>query len=256
MRILYAGDGVAGGAADYLLGVLRWLRAEVIHVPPSRTLSPRHLRSRYGAIILSDQPRARVPLITQRAIAQQVREGSGLLMIGGWASFSGPRGGWRGSLIETLLPVTCRRRDDRLSFPGGALLVPQRSHPMLRALSFKAPPMICGLNDVQPKSHSLVLLGARPIVSRVATARAPRVSLGSTTHPLLVIDKHPRTRIAALTTDVAPHWCGGLVDWGSQRLTLPVTGTIRIEVGDRYVRLIANLLRWLTTTPSGSYNSR
>ena len=247
MRILYAGDGLAGGAAAYLLGILRSLRADVTHVPPSSTLGQRHFRRVHDAIILSDQPRVRVPSVAQRAIAHQVASGTGLLMIGGWASFAGPRGGWRGSLIETLLPVTCDRRDDRLTFPGGALVVPLHPHAMFRAISFQHPPMICGLNAVRPKPQSLVLLGARPVISHgSASSRTPRVSLSPTTHPVLVIDPHPRTRIAALTTDIAPHWCGGLIDWGSRRLVLPVTASIRIEVGDRYVRLVASLLRWLT----------
>ncbi len=251
MRIFYAGDGHVGGAADYLLGILRSLRAEVTHVPPSAIVRPQHLRRRYDAILFSDQPRIRVPHTAQQAVAQQVADGAGLLMIGGWASFSGPFGGWRGSLIESLLPVTCDVADDRRPFPGGALVIPMQRHPLFRTISFRQPPMICGLNAVHPKPRSLVLLGARAVIShRLTSTRPLRLSLSPITYPLLVIDSRPLTRIAALTTDVAPHWCGGFVDWGSRRRILPVTRGIRIEVGDRYVQLLTALLRWLTTSGS------
>ena len=53
-----------------------------------------------------------------------------------------------------------------------------------------------------------------------------------------------KNRTAALATDLAPHWCGGLVDWGKRRLKLKVTGKIQIEVGDLYVEFVSSLIKW------------
>lgn len=241
MKILYAGDGPLGGAANYLIGVLNHLRARWRHVPPTQTLNLRTLQVRYDAIVLSDFPCDRLPVVAQRAIAERVAHGMGLLMVGGWASFAGPSGRWRGSPIEAVLPVACRRTDDRLQFPSGALIVQTRRHPLLRAIPFHRPPMICGMNAVQPKTSGAVLLSARKLLHGIDG----RVSLERVAHPLLIIDRHPQRRIAALATDVAPHWCGGMVDWGDRRLRIPVQGRMQIEVGNQYVRFVSSLIRWL-----------
>jgi uncharacterized membrane protein len=247
MRVLYAGDSPLGGPANYLLGILRSLRAKVVHLPPSKVLRPLHLKRKYDAIVLSDFPRSQTPLASQRAIRDQVGKGTGLLMVGGWGSFNGPFGKWRGSLIEKLLPISCLSRDDRVNFPGGAWLVERRSHPMFRSLTFKDPPVICGLNQFRPKRNGQVILTARRIVppSFFSLRKAGGGLRWGEEYPLLVIDSNPKRRIAALATDLAPHWCGGLVDWGRTSVRLRVRGGIWVEVGDRYVRLVSSLLKWL-----------
>ena len=237
MKILYAGDSPVGGAANYLLGILKSIRADVLHLPPSETLQPKTLNKKFDAIILSDFPKSRTPLETQKAIARQVEGGTGLLMIGGWASFAAIYGKWKGSEIEKLLPVDCLGRDDRTNLPGGGLVVLKNKHPMFRSLSFKNPPVLCGLNQIKPKKKSLTVLTAGEIRSS-----GSRLALG-TEYPLLVVDRAKRT--AALATDLAPHWCGGLVDWGKKRVKLPVAKGIQIEVGNLYVEFVASLVRWL-----------
>ena len=63
--------------------------------------------------------------------------------------------------------------------------------------------------------------------------------------PMLVIGTHGRGRTAALATDLAPHWVGGLVDWGDgERVTAQAPGSWRIEVGNFYSQFVANLLTW------------
>lgn len=242
MRVLYAGDSLIGGAADYLLAVLKSLRAQVVHLDPSQTLARRMLVRRFDAVILSDFSRDRVPSASERALERQVEDGTGLLMVGGWGSFSGPFGHWRGSRVEQLLPVRCLNRDDRRHFPSGALMTRQQAHPAIHTLSFGEPPAICGLNQVRPAPGSRVILTARPIM---VCQGGSDVALSVDAYPLLVMDVDPRRRTAALTTDLAPHWCGGLMDWGRRRRILPVTGAIRVEVGDQYVRFVSTLVRWL-----------
>jgi uncharacterized membrane protein len=188
----------------------------------------------------------------QRLVAQRVEQGMGLLMVGGWSSFAAPfGGGWQGSRLETLLPVRCLRRDDRRNVASGVLVRAERqrpagrratrSHPILRGLPLNRPPVLCGFNEVRTTDRSLVLLSA----SRLrATPGAVTIDAGR--HPLLVVDRDPNRRTAALTTDTAPHWCGGLVDWGRRRVAVHVASGVEINVGDAYLRLLGNLIHWLT----------
>jgi uncharacterized membrane protein len=50
-------------------------------------------------------------------------------------------------------------------------------------------------------------------------------------------------RTAAFASDVAPHWVGGFVDWGVERITRTVAGG-EVEVGGFYAAFFANLIRW------------
>ena len=231
-RILYAGDSEVGGPANYLLGILKFLKARVTHVPPGKILHSVYLKKKFDAIILSDFSKAATPPATQKAIAEQVKKGTGLLMVGGWGSFSGPFGKWQGSLVEKLLPVRCLETDDRMNLPGGAWLIRKERHPAIDHLDFKNPPVICGLNRFRPRGRSRVLLTARSIAD-------------GKEFPLLVVSENHGMRTAALATDLAPHWAGGLVDWGRKRLRLPVKGKIQIEVGETYVRFVSSLVKWL-----------
>ncbi len=240
MKILYAGDSPVGGPANYLLAILKNLKADFRHVPPEKNLQPDLFKKRFDAIILSDFSRKHVTATVQRVMVRQIEEGCGFLMIGGWGSFSGPFGGWRGSIVEKIMPVFCLGRDDRINFPGGAHVVVQREHPIFQGLSFTHPPAILGLNEIRPKKNTLTLLNAKKIISV-----GDRLMLDPVEHPLLVIDGRPEKRIAALATDIAPHWCGGLLDWGKTHVKLPVSSSIRVEVGDCYVRFLSLLIRWL-----------
>src|SRR4051812_29833867 len=103
MKVLYAGDSPAGGPANYLLGVLRNVKADVCHLPPSEILYPSYLKKHFDAVIFSDYSRNRLPAASEKLLLGQVRSGTGFLMVGGWGSFSGPFGGWKGSSIEKIL---------------------------------------------------------------------------------------------------------------------------------------------------------
>ncbi|MDD5671153.1 MAG: glutamine amidotransferase [Candidatus Omnitrophica bacterium] len=249
MKILYAGDSDVGGSANYLLSILNFLKADFLHVPPFRTLKPNVFSKRFDAIVLSDFSRRNLPLPAERAILRQVEKGTGLLMVGGWGSFSGPFGYWHGSGIESILPVHCLGRDDRVNFPSGGLMIPKMKHAALRDVRFEAPPAIMGLNQVRPKKTGLTVLSAQKIRARQKSKRLSyAVTLDKSEYPLLVVDRDPDRKVAALTTDLAPHWCGGLVDWGGSLMTLKVNRTASVQVGYLYVRFVANLLKWLVRT--------
>ncbi len=254
MRVLYTGDSPAGGAANYLLGIFKYLKAEYVHIPPSVALNERWFRIPFDVFIFSDYSRKQLSPRLERLIAKKVEEGAGLLMIGGWGSFSGPFGGWKGSLIEKMLPVTCLGRDDRLNFPGGALMLPEKRHPVLDRVIFSKPPVICGLNRVRPKKNSTVILAARKIsVKSRGKYNSGSVALAKQGEPLLVIHGDPAIRTAAFATDAAPHWCGGLVDWGGKSRRLHVKDDIWVEVGSAYIRFFSNLIQWLAR---GGMNKR
>lgn len=244
MKILYAGDSPAGGPANYLLGILRALKADFLHLGPSEILAPHILSRRFDTIILSDFSAQNVPRASQKIIRERHLSGTGLIMMGGWGSFSGPFGGWRGSAIEKILPVSCLARDDRTNFPGGALMTLKTKHNMFNKIDFKNPPVICGLNEIRPKKEALTLLSARKVQIKKGGCN-PQIALDQKEHPLLVIGRNQHQRVAALTTDLAPHWCGGLVDWGGKRLKLRVNSQIQIEVGDFYVKFVSGLICWL-----------
>lgn len=241
MYILYAGDSGPQGVARYLLAILKSMGAKTTHVLPSQKLSARLFRKKYDAVLLSDFPAKNAPLQTQKMIARQVHDGTGLMMIGGWASFSGPLGRWKGSLIEKLLPIYCLPTDDRINFPGGAYPVPCASHVMFKSFFFKNPPSIVGANRLRIKKNGEAILMLQKIV-----AVGNHLTLDPVGHPLFVIDKNPVYRIAAYASDFAPHWCGGLVDWGQKSLRLPV-GPSRgcVEIGSTYVEFVSRMLRWL-----------
>lgn len=223
-----------------------------MHVPPAVILDERWLRIPFDVFILSDYSRKQLSSRPERLIAKRVDEGAGLLMIGGWGSFSGPYGGWKGSLIEKRLPVTCLGRDDRLNYPGGALVFPEKNHPAVHLASFRQPPVICGMNRIQPKKGSAVILSAKKIsVKNWNANRTAAVSAAKRGEPLLVVSGKLAERRAALATDAAPHWCGGLVDWGGNSLRLHVKDDIWIEAGSAYVRFFSNLIQWLSGEPKG-----
>ncbi len=232
MNILYAGDGEKEGAARYLLSVLKHLKSKVIHIPPKKVLSPSFLKEKFDVVILSDFPCKNLPPSSEDIIIKQVQDGTGLWMIGGWSSFKGLNGNWTGSKIESFLPVKCLPKDDRLNFSAGAWPQVKETHTILKQLSFLTPPVICGINRVKVKKGSKTIWMAREVSKKE--------------YPLLVIAEKENMRSAVLTTDLAPHWCGGLVDWGNRRQTLHWSKDISVEVGHYYIQLIKNLVEWLS----------
>ena len=87
LRVLYAGDGRRGQAADYLLAVLRRMRARVRYVPSNQRLASSALRGT-DAVIFSDYGRDRLSRSVEAEFLARLRGGAGFLMIGGWGSFS------------------------------------------------------------------------------------------------------------------------------------------------------------------------
>lgn len=238
MRVLYCGDSLAGGPANYLLAILRYNRAQVTHIAPGVGLNPKVAAQPYDAIIFSDYGYDCLPKKSEEKLIYQILSGTGFLMVGGWGSFAGPFGGWQKSEIAKLLPVECQKGDDRVNLASGLYFSVKQKHSILRNLDSKNTPVLIGLNQVRPRADGQVLLSAQAFSP--ATKKFTGVQ-----YPLLVINQNETFRTAAFTTDFAPHWCGGWVDWGKKRRKLSVSGSIQVEIGDQYLAFGSQLLKWL-----------
>ena len=244
MKILYCGDGPIQGPAVYLYCVLNYLGHKVYHVAPEESLTQSQLlKSKADVLILSDFHHSHLKS-EESLIVQRVQEkGMGLLMVGGWGSFFG--GGYAGSKIEKLLPIKIKTKDDRINYSPGLRVFPTEKNNALRGLFFNQGPVICGLNQVSSKEGSRTLLGGFPLILMGDGA----VKASSRSYPVLVTGKAGQGRTAAFTTDFAPHWAGGLLDWGKRRVKIRVAREqVGIEVGDNYVRFIQQLVQWLSVT--------
>ncbi len=241
--ILYFGDTTLDSAAAYLAGLIHHRGWAFDYVPSEQAADVDLLAGERALYILSDYPAAQLETALQELIVARVAQGSGLLMIGGWESFRGCDGQWQETPIATMLPVVISSEDDRINCDQPALVRPLCDHPVTRDLPWdERPPCIGGFNRFAAKTDSTTLLETqRYHVSRFdeefAFTPADR-------DPLLVVGTHGRGRVAALATDVAPHWVGGLVDWGPSRVATQAPGAEAVEVGNLYAQLFWQLLQW------------
>lgn len=238
-RVLYLGD-YRSGSAQYVLAALDLAEIPVAHHDATEA-PPRSLvkgKREWDAILLSDYPRVRLGTEADRQIARMVsEEDMGLVMVGGWASFTGSSGGYRDSAVATVLPVRLSVQDDRRNIPTGLVLWPAARHRVVEGFNFRRPPVVVGYNAVTPRSRSLVVMNAWEMRCR-GRGRMPAVTLG-VARPMLVLGTSGGGRTAAFASDLAPHWCGGMVDWGRGRKK---SGSV--EVGDLYVEFIRRLITW------------
>jgi uncharacterized membrane protein len=125
-------------------------------------------------------------------IKKWVESGGGLMMLGGWLSFSGARemGGWRRSQLAEVLPVECLVGEDLVeSSAGFTAELLQPDHPIARELPWNSFPPIFGYNELVPRSDADVVVRVR-----------------ETGHPLVVAGTYGRGRVVIYASDPAPHW--------------------------------------------------
>ena len=144
-----------------------------------------------NSFLLSDETFLRSEVTTNRLaeLSAYVEGGGGLVMIGGYLSFSGIDGRARfgQSPLAGVLPVTMPDRDDRAERPEGvapAVAVPD--HDVLGGVSSEWPPLL-GYNQFAAKGEATV----------VATVGED---------PLLVVSEPGAGRAVAFASDCAPHW--------------------------------------------------
>ncbi len=240
--ILYLGDTALSGAAGYLAGLMTSYGWSYDYVPSDQAVAPDAIAGR-RLYVISDYPAKLFATAAQQRLVAEVRAGAGLVMIGGWESFCGLGGDWGGTAVGDALPVAVAMVDDRVNCDQPALAVRVADHPAIAGLPWdERPPTIGGFNRFTPKPGSTTLLELhRFAVRRQAGEMAFRLR---DRHPLLVVGACGSGRTAALATDLAPHWVGGLVDWGDGRVTGTAPGSGGIEVGDAYAGFVRNLLGW------------
>ncbi|MGH7214764.1 MAG: glutamine amidotransferase [Tepidisphaeraceae bacterium] len=242
--IVYFGDSSLAGAAGYLAGLMTLWGMPFDYLPSDRSTSLRVVEPRRKLFILSDYPSKMISSALQQTLVDQVHRGAGLLMIGGWESFCGQGGDWAGTPVGAALPVQIDNHDDRINCDQPALILKKTDHPTAGALPWQTrPPTVGGFNRIAPKEGATVVLEAQRFAASVAGVG--RFDFRPTSsHPLLIVGQHGTGRTAALATDLAPHWVGGLVDWGDGRVTATAEGSWSIEVGDLYAAFVRNLLTW------------
>jgi len=122
-------------------------------------------------------------------LVEYVEDVGGLLMVGGYMSFSGidGRARYQATPLASVLPVTMLERDDRVEAPEGLLATfPNPDHP---ALGGTPPewPILLGYNQLKAKPGATVI-----------------AEYGS--DALLIVDNVGSGRCVAFASDVAPHW--------------------------------------------------
>ena len=243
--ILYLGDTSLSSAAGYLAGLMTRFGLDYEYVPSDQALSSEQASVRRRLFIVSDYPSAMMLGPVQEIMLDQVNNhGAGLLMIGGWESFHGHGGNWDSTPIGNALPVEIASEDDRINCDQPALLLQGEAHEITAELPGNVrPPTVGGFNRVVARPGSLTAI---LVQSFGVTFESGRFNFTpQQQHPMLVLNAHGKGRTAALMTDLAPHWVGGLVDWGdSERVTAKAAGSWEIEVGNFYSQLVLNLLIW------------
>lgn len=145
-----------------------------------------------NSFLLSPETFARSRRVTNRlrSVAEYVERGGGLLMVGGYMSFSGIDCAARfgRSPLAPVMPVKLFDRDDRVEEPEGLEpTVLDADHPALSQVPAGAWPALLGYNQVEAGDGAAIL-----------------VRVGD--DPLLVVGAVGSGRSAAFTSDLAPHW--------------------------------------------------
>jgi len=252
-KVLYVGDtqvnlitsmkGMDSWSYAYYSDSARYLRnalaksedIECVHIPGSNaTIDMPNTKEgfdEYACVIFSDlgynnvifqpgniQP-FKIPMGPNRvdALYDYVKNGGGLMMIGGWLSFSGldGKGLYPGTKIEELLPVNCEPRgvDDRIEVTEGfSMHHDMPEHPILKDLAWEKPYMFMGYNKtyLKPGSELITSYNGDPIIAS---------------------SYYEKGRSIVFTSDVGPHWGGDFLTWPDydiiwQRLTRWCAGTL------------------------------
>ncbi|GAB3015480.1 hypothetical protein GCM10011376_05920 [Nocardioides flavus (ex Wang et al. 2016)] len=158
--------------------------------------------------------RADNPLL---ALAEWTRGGGGLMMAGGYLSFSGfqARANFARTAIADVLPVSMLTSDDRIEAPqGAAVAVAEPAHPAASGWSalVDSAPTLLGYNLVQPLPDATVVATVGEDV-------------------LIATREVGQGRSLVWTSDIGPHWCpedflawngfaplvGGMLRWLADR---------------------------------------
>lgn len=242
-KILYAGDTTLDTAASYLAGIMTWAGLNFDYLPSDKTIAQALADgAEYDLYIISDYPVNNITAQDFETIINSVKNGAGLIMLGGWESYHGLGGNYDTSPLAEVLPVKIKSIDDRVNSAQPCIIEKICDHPILSDLPFDKPAGIGGYNLFEPKETAQVILKGRHF--KVTYQNDQYEFEKQHAIPLLVLGEYGQGRTVCFATDVAPHWVGGFVDWGLPRVTAQAKNSEAIEVGGDYAQFFANLLNW------------
>lgn len=126
------------------------------------------------------------------------KAGKGLMMLGGWYSFTGEngKGGWGRTFFRDVLPVKCLDFEDLVESTEGYYPEVTEEGKSVFGKAFKNIPPILGYNQTLPIPEGQVLINVK-----------------ETGDPLVAVRKVGKGNVLAYTSDPAPHWALNLVYW-------------------------------------------
>jgi uncharacterized membrane protein len=244
IKILYIGDTALDNAACYLAGIMTHYGIGFDYIPNGRICAAADVSDKYDAFVISDYPAADFAPGALEKVAELTAKGKGLFMPGGWESYTGLGGDFNKSPLAEVLPVKMKDSDDRVNSHGPCLVIKEKDHQIIDGLDLQNDvPGIGGYNEFEVKDDAELILSSQRYCASVSGDEASFKKLES--RPLLAVGSFQLGRTASLATDLAPHWVGGLVDWGSTRVYAKAPGSTEIEVGSNYARLMSNIVKWV-----------
>ncbi|OGS37254.1 MAG: hypothetical protein A2293_15890 [Elusimicrobia bacterium RIFOXYB2_FULL_49_7] len=243
--ILYLGDTSLQKAAAYLAGVMAHSKIAFDYLPSDKTFQDRFLKKDYKAIILSDYPANNFTPSQVKGVLSCVRNGMGLLMIGGWESFTGLNAGYEKNALTQALPVTLSNKDDRVNTASPCVVIKETEHPLLKGLPLSDHlPCVSGFNRLKAKPGCPILLSICQL--SVKSVKEKLHFIEKEKAPLLTLGQFGLGKTAAYASDAAPHWSGGFVDWGTKRIAAQAPGAEEVEIGNAYVEFFTRLIRFVS----------
>ena len=241
--ILYLGDTQLNQSGCYLAGIMSHCNISFDYFASDKPIRDSILDKPYRAIIISDYPSSNFTASQFSRLQKLVSAGMGLIMIGGWDSYRGLGGFYNTTILADILPVIMSDSDDRINSSSPALVIKNQPHIIIDSLPFDDnAPTVGGFNQLTAKPDSATILSVKMFTAK--RSGDDFVLSEKLTAPLLVCGNYGLGKTAAFASDVAPHWVGGLVDWGQTRVSACAAGSIDIEVGSDYVTLFSNIINW------------
>ncbi len=242
-NILYLGDTALDNAGSYLAGILSYTEVQFEYIPSDVPFRDAQLGNNIHAVVISDYPAVNFSKSQLDLLTDKISDGMGILMIGGWDSFTGINGGYQNTVLQEILPVKMQDSDDRVNSAQPCVIRKRERHDIVNSLPFIAcPPCVAGYNRLEAKSGSQTILSIDKY--KINDNGSDLSFMRQESDPMLVIGKYGKGRMACYAGDVAPHWAGGLVDWGERRIKLKAPGAELVEVGNWYVNFFSNMIRW------------
>lgn len=149
-------------------------------------------RQKFGDKILTFPDRLRLTI-------EAVNGGKGLMLLGGWYSFTGEagKGGWGRTSLKDVMPVKCLDYEDLIESTEGFFPAARnRGEQIFDNLDLDSFPPIMGYNKTEKITQGEVLLNIK-----------------ETEDPLLAIRTYGKGKVLAYTSDPAPHWGCNFVFW-------------------------------------------